>query len=184
VSALIRSVASAANERSDVSAPSWLNPLRDLEGLAEIRRYEPGEEICIEERNSEWWCRIIVGQAFRLTALANGQRLELDLLSAGDHFGFLVLDDRGFTIEAASEGVTVMRYPRWAVEFLAEVEPITASALRCLLRQAVYRIQSNLINYKDSHPRVGGHLPTLRAAAYGAKDRGSVVSRRFESQRA
>jgi CRP-like cAMP-binding protein len=130
---------------SSAGRSSPAHPLRDIDGFADVMHYKPGEQICIEGRNSDCWGRIISGAAWRLAPLAGRQRQELDLLRIGDYFGFCVPDARGFTIEAAGDGATIMRYPGWLVEFLAEVEPMTVVALHGLARQAVYRMRSKLL---------------------------------------
>jgi CRP/FNR family nitrogen fixation transcriptional regulator len=120
------------------------HPLREIDGLAQSRRYELGERICSEGRGCEYWYRVGAGAARRLTQRADGGRQTVDILAPGDYFGFFLPDDQGFVIEAAADDTIVSFYPRWCVDFLAEVDVATRQALRDLEFDAISRTRVHL----------------------------------------
>ena len=154
------------------------HPLRDLDALGEERRYRPGEEICIEGRNCEYWFRLVSGAALRWTPLADGRRRVLDLVMPSDYFGFFVPDDRGFVVEAAHYGATVTLYPRWCVDFLAEVEPETAAALRAIAREAASRMRQRLLDTRWAGASARGdfHAPDASGDSRRAAFPGSSLA--------
>jgi CRP-like cAMP-binding protein len=115
------------------------HPLREIDGMSRTSRYALDERICTEGRNCEYWHRVVAGAARRLILRSDGVRQTIDLLAPGDYFGFFVPDDRGFVVEAAADDTIVSLYPRWCVEFLAEVDPATRQALRDLEIEAISR---------------------------------------------
>jgi CRP/FNR family nitrogen fixation transcriptional regulator len=120
------------------------HPLREIDGLAQSRRYELGDWICSEGRGCEYWYRVVKGAARRIAQRADGGRQTIDILAPGDYFGFFVPDDRGFVIEAAADDTIVSLYPRWCVDFLVEVDAATRQALGDLELDAISRTRVHL----------------------------------------
>jgi CRP-like cAMP-binding protein len=120
------------------------HPLHSLDGVAETLHFAPGQNICAEASVCNHWYRLVQGSACRSFPASQGMKLTLDVLAPGEYFGFYVPDLRGFCIEAGDEGATVRRYPRWCIEFLAEVEPATRARLNGLVRQASSRMRTSL----------------------------------------
>src|SRR5271163_37653 len=128
------------------AAISHSHPLRDLDGLAQAIRYDLDQRICDEARPSECWYRIIRGAARRRLIRADGSRRTIDILVPGDYCGFFSPEDENLIIEAAAEGTIVSVYPRWGVEFLAEVDSDARRALRELELEAISRARLHLFS--------------------------------------
>jgi CRP-like cAMP-binding protein len=120
------------------------HPLHSLDGIAETLHFAAGQRICAEASVCTHWYRLVQGSAFRTFPASQGTELTRDVIAPGEYFGFYVPDLRGFGVEAGDEGATVRRYPRWCVEFLAEVEPATRARLNGLVRQASSRMRTSL----------------------------------------
>ncbi len=132
------------SDRFDGRPDSRGHPLRDLDNLARVERYDLDEFICCEARSAENCYRIVSGAACRSASRADGSRHVIDILLPGDYFGFLVADDEGLTIEAADDDTVVAVYPRWGVDFLTEVDPTVCEALAGLERDAISRTRAHL----------------------------------------
>jgi CRP/FNR family transcriptional regulator, nitrogen fixation regulation protein len=120
------------------------HPLRELDNLARVERYDLDQLICREAGSMENCYRIVSGAACRTASRADGSRRTVDLLVPDDYFGFCVADDQGLTIEAAVDETIVSIYPRWCVEFLAEVDPAIREALSALELDAISRTRRHL----------------------------------------
>src|SRR5271156_1579985 len=128
------------------AAISHSHPLRDLDGLAQAIRYDLDQRICDEARPSECWYRIIRGAARRRLIRADGSRRTIDILVPGDYCGFFSPEDENLIIEAAAEDTVLSLYPRWCVEFLAEVDSDARRALRELELEAISRARLHLFS--------------------------------------
>jgi CRP-like cAMP-binding protein len=121
------------------------HPLRDLDNMASVARYERGQAICLEARSCEHWHRLVTGAAVRRIRRADGSFATVDIIVPGDYFGFPVADDEGMTVRAAARNTTVATYPRWCVEFLAEVDPAVRVRLRRLELDVVARTRVHFL---------------------------------------
>jgi len=128
------------------AAISHSHPLRDLDGLAQAIRYDLDQRICDEARPSECWYRIIRGAARRRLIRADGSCRTIDILVPGDYCGFFSPEDENLIIEAAAEDTVLSLYPRWCVEFLAEVDSDARRALRELELEAISRARLHLFS--------------------------------------
>ena len=122
------------------------HPLRDLDGLAHEFRHDLDQRICDESRPSDCWYRIVRGAARRRLIRADGSSRTIDILVPGDYCGFFSSQDENLIIEAAAEGTIVSVYPRWGVEFLAEVDSDARRALRELELEAISRARLHLFS--------------------------------------
>jgi CRP/FNR family transcriptional regulator, nitrogen fixation regulation protein len=122
------------------------HPLRDLDGLAHDFRHDLDQRICDESRPSDCWYRIVCGAARRRLIRADGSRRTIDILVPGDYCGFFSSQDENLIIEAAVEDTIVSVYPRWGVEFLAEVDSDARRALRELELEAISRARFHLFS--------------------------------------
>jgi CRP/FNR family transcriptional regulator, nitrogen fixation regulation protein len=125
---------------------SGRHPLRDLDGLAQAIRYDLDQRICDEARPSDCWHRIVRGAARRRLVRADGSRRTIDILVPGDYCGFFSPGDQNLIIEAAAEDTIASLYPRWCVEFLAEVDSDASRALRELELEASSRARLHLFS--------------------------------------
>lgn len=132
------------DRRSHEAAIARSHPLRDLDSLAQAVRYDLDQHICDEARPSDCWYRIVSGAARRRLVRADGSHRTIDILAPGDYFGFFAPDDQNLLIEAAAEDTIVSLYPRWCVEFLAEVDPDARRALFELELEAIARARVHL----------------------------------------
>jgi CRP/FNR family nitrogen fixation transcriptional regulator len=137
-----------AKRLDDRAAPYELSadarhPLHEIDGLAQFYHYDLNEPICREGRRCEYWYRVVAGAARRIVRQPCGVRQTIDILAPGDYFGFFV-PDAGFAIEAAADGTIISLYPRWCVDFLADVDAATRQALRDLEIAAISRIRVHL----------------------------------------
>src|SRR5271154_6555258 len=122
------------------------HPLRDLDGLAHEFRHDLDQRICDEARPSDFWYRIVRGAARRRLIRADGSRRTIDILVPGDYCGFFSPEDENLIIEAAAEDTILSLYPRWCLEFLAEVDSDARRALRELELEAISQARLHLFS--------------------------------------
>jgi CRP-like cAMP-binding protein len=131
---------------SNFSHPVPRRRLENLESLAVTKQYHRDQEVCGQTHPSECWHRVTVGAARKCVTLSSGRRQIVDLLLPGDFFdGTEPEEERDFTVEAVTEGTTVVRYPRRRVEQLAETDPELASEIRRIDLEIISRLQELIL---------------------------------------
>jgi len=120
--------------------------LESLDYLAVRTPCYRGQEICSQGRSADSWYGVIGGVARRYVLRSDGRRQIVDLLLPGDFFGFSVVEEYDFTVEAAADDTIVLRYPRRQVETLADASPRLAREIRLVVFEALFRQQTQLLS--------------------------------------
>jgi CRP-like cAMP-binding protein len=120
------------------------NPLEDLDSAAVITRWHRGQEICGQERGSDYWHRVLSGLARRCAVQPSGRRQIVELLLPGDFFGFTP-EQHSYAVEAIAEGTMIAGYSRRRVEMLADSNPQVARAIREMACEAICRLEGQLL---------------------------------------
>jgi CRP-like cAMP-binding protein len=118
-----------------------------LGSLAVLTRYHHGEGIGTRDGSPEYWHwhRVVSGAVRRCAVQPDGRRQIVDLLLAGDCFGFAPQDGSGFAAEAVVEGTVLASYPRRRLELLADSEPEVAHGIRDGAFAAIARLQRQIL---------------------------------------
>jgi CRP/FNR family nitrogen fixation transcriptional regulator len=117
-----------------------------MERIATVVQCKLGETIYLQDSAAEYWYRVKGGAARKLAHLANGHRQIVDFLVPGDLFGFGNRNrHHHFSVEAIVEGTTVARYPRRAIERLAETDPEVGRAIRESAFASIARLQTRMV---------------------------------------
>jgi CRP/FNR family transcriptional regulator, nitrogen fixation regulation protein len=116
-----------------------------LASLAIIKPCRRGEEICRQGHPAESWYRLVSGTARLCAVRADGRRQIIELLLAGDFFGFTTANEYDFTVEAVTEGTKVASFPRQRLELLADSDPQLAREIRQVAFETLSRMQSQLL---------------------------------------
>src|SRR6202158_5752413 len=130
------------------SAPALANQanrLQKLASIAVVRKGHRGQEICGQGEPAEHWYRVASGTVRRCVAHPDGRRHIVELLLAGDVFGFTALNEYDSTVEAVAENTIVASYPRRRVEMLAEADPQLSREIRQVMFEALSRLQAQLM---------------------------------------
>jgi CRP/FNR family nitrogen fixation transcriptional regulator len=90
-----------------------------VDSHAGLMRCYHGQTIYDEGAPVEYWHRVVSGTARRFVVRPDGRRQIIDLLLAGDVFGFGARGSHSFTAEAIRDGTVVARYPRSRLESVA-----------------------------------------------------------------
>ena len=107
------------------------NVLEPLRAVAVTMRMDRDEEI-VAQGDPAGYCYLLVGGCARTVKLMeDGRRQVGEFLLAGDLFGWEALEEHDFGVEAVTD-VTLLRYPRSAIEALADRERDFARKLRML----------------------------------------------------
>ncbi|HEU4625918.1 MAG TPA: helix-turn-helix domain-containing protein [Steroidobacteraceae bacterium] len=93
------------------------------------------------DEQAEYWYEVVTGAVRTCSLMSDGRRQIVDFLLPGDVFGFGVYDVNCFSSEVISAGTTVARYPRRAVEELAESDSQVSSWIREKAFRSISRLQ-------------------------------------------
>jgi CRP-like cAMP-binding protein len=93
----------------------------------------------------ECWYRVLSGAARRFVVRSDGRRQIIDLLLAGDVFGFGARGTHAFTADAISNGTVIARYPRSRLENLAASDPRVAHELQEMALEESHRSQELIL---------------------------------------
>jgi CRP/FNR family nitrogen fixation transcriptional regulator len=111
------------------SFPSPQAGLDPLERIGVVLAFRRDQEIYGQDDRADHWFRVISGSVRTVKLLADGRRQVAEFLLPGELFGFEALDTHDLAAEAL-EAALVMRYPRTAVETLAQHSPQLSNRLR------------------------------------------------------
>jgi CRP/FNR family nitrogen fixation transcriptional regulator len=110
-------------------AAEQLDELVALEQLGTRLTFPRNQEIFAEGDDAKHWYRVVSGMVRICKLLADGRRHIAEFRVAGEFFGFEAVREHGHFAEAVDH-VVLMRYPRAALERLAEQRPGFARRLR------------------------------------------------------
>lgn len=119
--------------------------LGPIKATAAIHTYHCGEQIYGTDDIRNDWYRVVIGAARNCLLLPDGRRRIVDFFLAGDFFGLGAENGLHLTVEAASDGAVVVRYPRRQVEALADSNPLIGRGVREVALQAVSRSHSRML---------------------------------------
>ena len=122
--------------------PSLMKCLADIEITKRCHR---GEEICSQGQPADSWYRLVTGIARHCAVRSDGRRQIIELLLAGDFFGFTTAGEYSFSVDAAAEGTIVTAFPRRRLEALADSDPQLAHEVRQVAFEALSRVQTQLL---------------------------------------
>jgi CRP-like cAMP-binding protein len=110
-----------------------------MERLARFTQHRAGATLYHVNDPADDVYRLVGGAARKCSIMADGRRAIVDFLLPGDLFGFDARFKHSFSVEIIVDGATIARFPRLAVEQLAEVAPevghyIRESAFECIAR--------------------------------------------------
>jgi CRP-like cAMP-binding protein len=155
---------------------------KDPEGFLEMERLQTllhgdvDETICFGEGHADDWFLVLTGAARRCSLTADGRRQIVDFLLPGDAFGFDVRGLHECSTEVVCPGTTIARYPRDAVEDLAESDLQVSRRLREMAVESITRLQARtlILGYGSALARVSAFL--LDWADRSGPDRNSAIS--------
>jgi CRP-like cAMP-binding protein len=149
----------AGGQGSVLTPAAKRDPLDLLEQFGTTVSMQHDREIHGQGERADWCYRILSGCARTLKLMEDGRRQIGEFLMAGDLLGFDALGTYDFAAEAVSD-VMLRRYPRRAVDALAESNPALARRLRDLtsvsLRTAHARMV--LLGRKSASERIASFL--------------------------
>lgn len=147
------------------------HPLEALEGGATTLCVDKDREIHNQGDPAEFCYRILSGTVRTVKLMEDGRRQVAEFLLPGDMFGFDAFGEYDLAAEAVSATV-LRRYPRRAVEALADRDPAVARTLRGLssakLRAA--REQMMLLGRKTAVERIASFLLDMANRMPGGRD--------------
>ena len=145
--------------------------LQALDSVVLRMRCVRGQEIYREDSPVDYWYRIESGIARRFSARADGRRQIVDLLLAGDVFGFGARGKHHFAVEAILDGTVVARYPRLRLEALAASDPQIAQQLREAACEAMSRLHALILNLgrTTAEEKVGHFLVKIAERLAGGR---------------
>jgi len=162
---------SAAPVEARLARRAETHPLEALEPSASTLCVEKDREIYSQGDPAEFSYRILSGTVRTVKLMEDGRRQVAEFLLPGDFFGGDGLDDHDLAAEAVS-AVVLRRYPRRAVEALADRDADVARRLRGLasakLRAA--REQMMLLGRKTAVERIASFLSDLAARLPNSRD--------------
>jgi CRP/FNR family transcriptional regulator, nitrogen fixation regulation protein len=163
----ITNAASAvAGRQAELARVGRLDELIALERIGIRQSFHRNHEIFADGDASDDWYRVVAGTVRTCRLLADGRRHVAGFHYAGDFFGIEGLPLRAMTAEAVGE-VVVMRYPRKAIEQLAEANPALARRLRDIAFAGLAEAQERmlLLGRKTAPERVASFLLGLAERA-------------------
>jgi CRP/FNR family nitrogen fixation transcriptional regulator len=129
----------SANEMQSASDPA----LALLRPFAAVTCCRAGQEIA--QTAPEHWHCVLRGVVRNCAVHSDGRRQIVDLLFAGDWFGFAVPGAQCMTAEAVIEGTLVVSYPRRHVEALANAHLDVVHVIGDRTCAAISRLQRQLL---------------------------------------
>jgi CRP/FNR family nitrogen fixation transcriptional regulator len=156
---LTNAASAAQGHPAEIARAGRLDDLVALEQIGIRRSFERNQEIFADGDASDDWYRVVAGTVRTCRLLADGRRHIAGFHYAGDFFGIEGLPLRAMTAEAVGE-VVVMRYPRKAIERLAETDPGVARRLRQMAFAGLAEAQERmlLLGRKTAPERVASFL--------------------------
>jgi CRP/FNR family transcriptional regulator, nitrogen fixation regulation protein len=131
--------------RATLPARKDFDFLHVLEGIANIRRFNRGAEICHSEQPATCWFRLVSGAARRYAVQPGGRHQIISLVLPGDFFGFTNEHCYGCITEAVRDGTIIAEYPRSRVVELANGNPQVAWAVCHLASEAVSKSEKQVL---------------------------------------
>jgi CRP/FNR family nitrogen fixation transcriptional regulator len=131
-----------------------------MERLQTLIRGDVDETICCGQAQAEHWFRVVSGAARRCSLTADGRRQIVDFLLPGDAFGFDARAQHECSAEVVTSGTTIARYPRRAVEDLAESDLQVSKWLREMAFDSIARLQARtlILGHGSALARVSAFL--------------------------
>ncbi len=141
------------------SSPSRFKLLEPLRALAVTLRMDRDEEIVAQGDPAGHCYLLLSGCARTVKLMEDGRRQVGEFLLPGELFGWEVLDEHDFGVEAVTP-VTVLRYPRGALEALADRDRDVARTLRNLSADQIRagRERLVLLGRKTAGERIASFL--------------------------
>lgn len=135
-------------------------------GIGVTATFCPGQTIVIEGDPITHYFRIVSGTVRLYKAIADGRRQVIDFLDAGSCFGLTGLAHHSYTAEAVSP-VTLIRYPRQALEAAIDTDPELARGLIRLACLELGRAQTQmlLLGRKSADEKIASFLLGLAERA-------------------
>jgi CRP/FNR family nitrogen fixation transcriptional regulator len=122
-----------------------------------------GQMIYDEGAPVECWYRVVSGTARRFILRSDGRRQIIDLLLAGDVFGFGARGTHAFTAEAIRDGSVIARYPRTRLQALVRSDPRIAQEVQEMALEETRRLQNLILilGRTTAQEKVGAFLVHL-----------------------
>jgi CRP-like cAMP-binding protein len=125
--------------------PGQSHPLESADDVATISHCRRRQEICHQGEPANTWYRIIAGAALQCVIKPDGRRQVVDLLFAGDFFGFTRGAEYDYLAEAVVPDTIIASYPRKFVERKADSDPELAREIRQIAVEGLCRVQEQLL---------------------------------------
>jgi CRP/FNR family nitrogen fixation transcriptional regulator len=157
----------AADRRLPAIAHSGqLDALIALERFGTRHVFKRNEEVFAEGDGAEHWYKVVAGTVRTCRVLMDGRRHVGAFHYAGDFFGTEAPASRAMSAEAIDD-VVVMRYPRKAIERVAEEDPALARRIREMAYESLAAAQDRmlLLGRKTAPERVASFLLDLAERA-------------------
>ena len=116
-----------------------------VDSHAGLMRCYHGQTIYDEGTPVEYWHRVVSGTARRFVVRPDGRRQIIDLLLAGDVFGFGARGSHSFTAEAIRDGTVVARYPRSRLESVARSDTRVTQEIQQMALAETRRLQELIL---------------------------------------
>lgn len=160
--------------RDDSDSPCCLGGFVPPPAIGVTMMAGPGQTIVIEGDPITHYFRIVAGTVRLYKAIADGRRQVIDFLSEGSCFGITGLAHHAYSAEAVSP-VTLIRYPRQAIEAAARTDPALAQSLFKLACEELGQAQKQmlLLGRKSADEKIASFLLGL---AERARDQGRLAS--------
>jgi CRP/FNR family transcriptional regulator, nitrogen fixation regulation protein len=146
-----------------------VNVLEPLRGLAVTMRMDRDEEI-VAQGDQAGYCYLLTGGCARTVKLMeDGRRQVGEFLLAGDLFGWEAIEAHDFGVEAVTP-LTLLRYPRSAIEALADRDRDFARKLRALTASQIRagRERLVLLGRKTAGERIASFLIEMAGRIRGS----------------
>src|SRR6202043_2939633 len=92
-----------------------------------------------------YWRRVVSGTSVGFVVRPDGRRQIIDLLLAGDVFGFGARGSHSFTAEAIRDGTVVARYPRSRLESVARSDTRVTQEIQQMALAETHRLQELIL---------------------------------------
>jgi len=155
----VATAASAPSRPTSIAATGLLDELVALERIGTRHTFQRNAEIFADGDAATDWFRVVAGTVRTCRLLPDGRRHIAGFHYAGDFFGIEGLPSRVSSAEAVGD-VVVMRYPRKAIERLAETNPALARRLREMAFEGLADAQERmfLLGRKTAPERVASFI--------------------------
>lgn len=123
------------------ATPSSPDP---LDRIGTLQSLERGRALFEDGDPAEYYYKVVSGTVRLFKFLVDGRRQIAGFFFPGDFFGWTVSDSYAYAAEAV-DSVTVLRFPRRAVEALVESHPATARRLISCLAADLTAAQEQMV---------------------------------------